>query len=125
MLRTCVLIVEDERLLQKAIGISLRREGYEVIEAMTGAEAWNVLHVSSIDILILDVGLPDYDGLELLKEIRAIYPRIPAIVMTAYDAPELESRAIEAGASVFLTKPIVLRALKVEIQKVRENRDRE
>ncbi len=125
MLRTCVLIVEDERLLQKAIGISLRREGYEVIEAMTGAEAWNVLHVSSIDILILDVGLPDYDGLELLKEIRAIYPRIPAIVMTAYDAPGLESIAIEAGASVFLTKPIVLRALKVEIQKVRENRDRE
>lgn len=118
MFRNRILIVEDEYLLQKNIALSLRREGYEVMEAINGADAWKILNVFSIDLLILDVGLPDYDGLTLLREVRAIYPRLPAIVMTASDAPEVESRAIQLGASAFLTKPVVLRVLKEEIRKV-------
>lgn len=122
MLKNRVLIVEDEPLLRKNIAISLRRGGYEVMEASTGAEAWTILNVSSIDLLILDIGLPDYDGLDLLREIRAIHPQLPAIVMTARDAPEMENRAIESGASVFFTKPIALRILKAEIRNIQENR---
>lgn len=125
MLKSRVLIVEDELLLQKNIAVSLRREGYEVMEAANGGDAWKILNVTSIDLLILDVGLPDYDGLDLLKRIRAIHPRLPSIVMTAHDAPEMENRAIESGASVFFTKPIVLRILKEEIRNIEEKRDRE
>lgn len=122
MLNNRILIIEDEPLLRKNIAISLRREGYEVMEANNGAEAWKILNVSSIDLLILDIGLPDYDGINLLREIRAIHPQLPAIVITARDAPDVENRAIESGASAFFTKPIVLRVLKAEIRNIQENR---
>lgn len=118
-----ILIVEDEPILLKNIAASLRREGYEVMEAKSGADAWKILSLASIDFLILDVGLPDYDGLDLLMAIRTIHPRLPAIVMTARDTPEVESRAIASGASVFFTKPVVLRVLKEEIRNIEGKRD--
>ncbi len=125
MLRNRVLIVEDEPILQKNIALSLRREGYEVMEANSGADAWKILNVSSIDLLILDIGLPDDDGLSLLSEIRAVHPRVPAIVMTAWDAPEVENRAIASGAAAFLAKPIILQVLKAKIRNIEEKRYRE
>ncbi len=114
------MVIEDELILQKNIAISLRREGYEVMEAGSGADAWKILNVASVDLLILDVGLPDYDGLNLLREIRAVHPRLPAIVMTARDTPEVKNRAFESGAAAFLTKPIILRALKAKIRNLEE-----
>lgn len=122
ILKNKILIVEDEPVLQKNIAISLRREGYEVMEASSGADAWRILDVSSIDFLILDVGLPDYNGLELLKEIREIHPRLSAIVMTARDAPEIQDRAIKWGAAAFLAKPIALHVLKAKIRSIEEKK---
>lgn len=124
-LKNRILIVEDEPVLQKNIAISLRREGYEVMEASSGADAWRILDVSSIDFLILDVGLPDYNGLELLKEVREVHPRLSTIVMTARDAPEVQDRAIEWGAAAFLAKPIALRVLKAKIRSIEEKRGRQ
>jgi DNA-binding response OmpR family regulator len=124
ILKNRILIVEDEPILQKNIALSLRREGYEVMEANSGADAWRILDVSSIDFLILDVGLPDYNGLDLLKEIREVHPRLSTIVMTARDAPEVQDRAIEWGAAAFLAKPIALQVLKAEIRSIEEKRGR-
>jgi len=122
ILRNRILVIEDEPILQKNIAISLRREGYEVMEAGSGADAWKILNVASIDLLILDIGLPDYDGLNLLREIRAVHPRLPAIVMTARDAPEVKNRAFESGAAAFLAKPIILKTLKTKIRNIEEKR---
>jgi DNA-binding response OmpR family regulator len=120
-----ILIVEDEPIFLKNIAASLRREGYEVTEATNGADAWKILSVASIDLLILDVGLPDYDGLDLLRAVRTIHPWLPAVVMTARDSLEVENRAIESGASVFFTKPIALRALKEKIRTMEGKRNTE
>jgi DNA-binding response OmpR family regulator len=124
-MKSHILIVEDERLLHKAMAITLRREGYEVEGAMSGADAWEILNLSSIDLLILDIGLPDYDGLDLLSEIRLIYPALQAIVMTAFDGPGIERRAIDLGATAFLTKPVALQLLKETVRIVQEKRDQE
>lgn len=124
-MKSRILIVEDERLLHKAMAITLRREGYEVEGAMKGADAWEILNATSIDLLILDIGLPDYDGLDLLGEIRVVYPGLQAIVMTAFDGPGIESRAIKLGAAAFLTKPVALQLLKEKVRIVQEKKDRE
>lgn len=124
-MKSRILIVEDERLLQKAMVITLRREGYEVEGAMDGATAWEILNLFSIDLLILDIGLPDYNGLDLLGEIRLIYPKLQAIVMTAFDEPGIERRAIELGASAFLTKPVALQLLKEKVRNVQGKKEQE
>jgi DNA-binding response OmpR family regulator len=103
-----VLVVEDERRIADFLAKGLRKHGYEVECAYTGSEA--LARTSSagppIDLLVLDLGLPDIDGLDVLRTLRARRSELPVIVLTARSESSDRSEALRLGAVEYLTKPL-------------------
>lgn len=115
-----VLVVDDEATLRKNIARSLRRAGFEVITVADGAGARQALDDGDIDVLCLDIHLPDEDGLDLLEEFRQTFPGIPAIVMSGAVNPEHRPRALRLGVEEFLSKPFRLAELKMLVARCTE-----
>ena len=99
-----VLVVEDNRWGRKIISDTLRKDGYEVVEAADGAEAKELLEDRSFDLIISDVVMPNLDGLKLLDHIRRISPRTPVILMSGYLFNESGKNSLLDKAE-FLQKP--------------------
>ncbi len=116
-----VLIVDDERLLRWSLVEKLRSWGYVPIEAATGREALQVLRSRIIDMIILDLRLPDIHGMRLLRQLREIDTYVPIIILTAYGSVEDAVEAMKAGANDFLTKPIEFAKLQVTLERLCEN----
>jgi DNA-binding NtrC family response regulator len=105
-LKATVLVVDDERNIRASLGQLLKIEGCQVLEAQDGAEAIDVMDKGEVDIVLLDVKLPDTDGLTLLDELKKREPDLPVIMMSAYGTIEMAVRATRAGALDFLEKPL-------------------
>ena len=108
-----VLLVEDDELVRDALARLLVREGYLVLTAATGHDAIGLLRTpaSPIDIVLLDIGLPDVSGADLCARLREFFPRMPVVVCTGAAEPE-EVRELERlGISRFYAKPIALEEL--------------
>jgi two-component system KDP operon response regulator KdpE len=101
---TRVLIVEDEPQLRRALGINLRARRYEVVTVADGAGALRAAAASPPDLVILDLGLPDMDGVEVVHGLRG-WTRIPIIILSARDSQDDKVGALDAGADDYLTKP--------------------
>jgi two-component system KDP operon response regulator KdpE len=101
---TRVLIVEDEPQLRRALGINLRARRYEVETVCDGADALRAAAASPPDLVILDLGLPDMDGTEVIHGLRG-WTRVPIIILSARDAQHDKVNALDAGADDYLTKP--------------------
>lgn len=99
-----ILVVDDEKTIADLVGIYLRNEGYEVTIAYTGADAANLILAREFDLAILDVMLPDIDGFELLRTIRADHT-YPVIMLTARDAPADKIEGLTLGADDYVVKP--------------------
>ena len=99
-----VLVVEDDRWGRKIISDILRRDGYDVVEAVDGAQAIELLERRSFDLIISDVVMPNMDGLKLLDHIRRISPRTPVILMSGYLFNESGKNSLLDKAE-FLQKP--------------------
>ena len=99
-----VLVVDDEPAILRALSVALRARGYTVIEAMTGQEAIDAVALHDPAALILDLGLPDIDGLEVCARIRG-WSEIPIIVLTADGADRRKVAALDGGADDYVTKP--------------------
>lgn len=99
-----VLLVEDELPIRKFLGASLASAGYRLDEATTGHEALKLAAQSPPDLVILDLGLPDIDGQELLAELRQ-WLAAPIIVLSARDQEQQKITALDHGADDYLTKP--------------------
>jgi two-component system KDP operon response regulator KdpE len=99
-----VLIVEDEPQLRRALGINLRARRYEVEAVGDGAGALRAAATSPPDLVILDLGLPDMDGIEVIHGLRG-WTRVPIIILSARDAQHDKVNALDAGADDYLTKP--------------------
>jgi two-component system KDP operon response regulator KdpE len=101
---TTVLIVDDERAIRHFLRTTLEAQGYATVEAATGAEGlWAVRHHRP-DLILLDLGLPDRDGLALVPELRTL-TEVPLVVLTARDAEASKVQALDAGADDYVTKP--------------------
>jgi len=102
-----VLIVEDEESLLKLETILLTIKGYEVSGATTGAQALEKLSVEKIDLVLLDIMLPDMDGYEICRTIKAHppYAGIPVVMLTARKSVEDKEMGATCGADDYLTKP--------------------
>lgn len=111
-----VLIVEDDRLLADGLQTAFRREAFDVVHAGDGANARSALQVLDFDIVVLDLGLPDIDGLELLHEIRQRKLKVPVLVLTARDGTEQQVMALDAGADDYMEKPFDLRELQARVR---------
>jgi two-component system response regulator PilR (NtrC family) len=103
-----LLIVEDEPVLRKHLGRLFEREGYEVVSAGSLAEAMDCLVGDRFDALLLDVKLPDGDGLDVLAALEPSRRPRRTMVMTAFSTPESEARARDLSVDRLLRKPLDL-----------------
>ena len=99
-----VLIVDDELPIRRFLRVSLAGEGYRVVEASTAAEALERIAGQRPDVVVLDLGLPDRDGLTLTREVRG-WSSVPIVVLSVRDRESDKVAALEAGADDYLTKP--------------------
>lgn len=115
-----VLLVDDEESLRRVMRDLLARDGFDVVEARTGAEALDQVDRHAPDIIVLDLNLPGMDGYSVLSELRSrpATRRIPVIVLTAKGDEDNEVRVFELGADDFLTKPFRARALSKRLEVV-------
>ena len=99
-----ILIVDDEPQIRTLLKNTLGRAGYAVVEAASGKEALNARNIDHPDLILLDLGLPDRDGLELVAKLRGD-PGLPVIVVSARDDTEQKVAALDLGAADYVTKP--------------------
>lgn len=103
-----ILLVEDDKPNLDILVRRLTRSGYQVLTATTGAEARNVATTELPDVVLMDVGLPDYDGWEITRQLRA-HPAtqaLPIIALTGHIMPDERESAIQAGCNDFHGKPV-------------------
>src|ERR1039457_4424962 len=93
-----VLIVEDEAGLAKEMDVFLKKEGYLCDQAHTGKEASEKIYVNNYDFILLDLGLPDYDGLDLLKEVFKATKNASVIILTARGTVDDKIKGLDMGA---------------------------
>lgn len=101
---TRVLIVEDETALRRALSINLKARGYEVSAVGNGAEALRQAGSWAPELVVVDLGLPDLDGVEVIAGIRG-WSKVPIIVLSARDSQHDKVGALDAGADDYVTKP--------------------
>jgi DNA-binding NtrC family response regulator len=106
-----ILVADDERSIRLTLETGLTLSGFRVTCARTGREALQAARESSFDAVVSDIYMPDGDGLEVLRELRAISPKIPIILITAQGSVELAVRAVSEGANDFIAKPFEISAL--------------
>jgi two-component system OmpR family response regulator len=102
------LVVDDEPMLQDLLSMALRYDGWDVKSAANGIGAVRAAREFSPDVVILDVMLPDIDGLEVLRRLRGTDPDVPVLFLTAKDAVEDRIAGITAGGDDYVTKPFSL-----------------
>jgi CheY-like chemotaxis protein len=117
-----VLVAEDNAINQKVISAVLRRQGWSITLALNGAEAWERFRDQRFDLILMDVQMPEMDGLEatrLIREeetLRASGDRIPILALTAHASHAQHEECIAVGMDGILTKPISVPALLREIR---------
>ena len=99
-----VLVVDDEPQIRRALRLVLRANGYEVAEVGTGEGALDALVIQPFDLMILDLMLPDVDGVEVCRRLRE-WSRLPVVVLSAHGEEEVKVRALDQGADDYVTKP--------------------
>lgn len=118
-----ILVVDDEKYIREGLCAALSMDGYEALEAEDGAQAWDVINKTPVDLVITDLRMPKMSGMDLLKRIYTTYPTIPVIVLTGHGTIEEAVDAMQNGAVDFLTKPVNLDHLSVLIKKCLSNKD--
>ncbi len=111
-----ILIVDDDRSLRDALRRALTLGGYEAPVAEGGQDALSQVARGAPDALVLDVGMPDIDGLEVCRRLRATGNRVPILMLTARDAVEDRIDGLDAGADDYLVKPFDLGELKARLR---------
>jgi two-component system OmpR family response regulator len=103
-----VLVVDDEVNIAELLQMALRYEGWEITTAHTGRSAVSSAKETSPDAIVLDMMLPDFDGMEVLRKVRAHAPDVPVLFLTARDAVEDRVAGLTAGGDDYVTKPFSL-----------------
>jgi two-component system, OmpR family, KDP operon response regulator KdpE len=112
---TKVLVVEDERALLRALAMNLSARGYEVTEADSGTRALSAAAAEDHDVILLDLGLPDISGLDVIKGVRA-YASTPILVLSARTATSEKVQALDLGADDYVTKPFSIDELLARLR---------
>jgi len=110
-----ILLIEDDEVLADGLKHTLTRSGYHVTEASKGKYAEHLIQAHGFDLVILDLGLPDIDGLELLRRLRNQKVSLPIMILTARDGMNDRIEGISQGADDYMTKPFELRELEARL----------
>ena len=114
-----ILVVDDDRTMAKTLASIFRVKGYEAVVAHSGSEALNKMaggpfgyaRNGSFDCVLSDIRMPEMDGVELYRAIKARWPDLPMVLITAYSADRLVEEGLEEGAVAAFTKPVDIDAL--------------
>ena len=110
-----VLVIDDDKALLRALRVALSAKGHEVIVAATAEEGLSGLALRSPDVVVLDLGLPDLDGLEVVRRIRS-WSEVPVIVLSATALEDRKVAALDGGANDYVTKPFGMAELEARIR---------
>ena len=111
-----ILIVEDEKILNNTINKSLKDAGYEVEYAFDGFDAMEMIEIESYDLIVLDLNLPNMDGMEILKNLRKEDVETKVLILSARSQIQDKVEGLDAGANDFLQKPFHLDELKARVR---------
>jgi len=117
---TVILLVEDEENLHEALKLNLELEGYQVVSATDGKQALRILQSQYFDLMILDIMLPEMDGIEVLENIRVQNIVLPVLILSAKNSSADRVMGLKKGADDYLTKPFNLEELLLRVQKLIE-----
>ncbi|MBC7466720.1 MAG: response regulator [Bdellovibrio sp.] len=110
-----ILIIDDESAIRNVLKLSLESKGYKICEAIDGKSGLSKITDFHPHLVILDLGLPDINGLEVLKELRK-WSRVPTIILTVSDDEQTKVRLLDAGADDYLTKPFGAKELLARVR---------
>ncbi len=110
-----ILVVDDERAIRRYLHTSLTARGYTVLEAASGEEALREAVRERLDLVILDLGLPDLDGVEVVRRLRE-WSKLPILILSVRDREDDKVAALDAGADDYLTKPFGMGELLARIR---------
>jgi two-component system, OmpR family, KDP operon response regulator KdpE len=111
-----ILVVDDEPAIRRFLRASLGAQGYQVIEAQTGRGALELFRRNTPDVVVLDLGLPDGDGLDIIKELRESGSAAPIIVLSSRTDEAGKVRALDLGADDYVTKPFGVEELLARLR---------
>jgi CheY-like chemotaxis protein len=115
-----VLVIEDEAPIRRFLRATLDSQGYRLIEAATGADGLREARTRQPDVLLLDLGLPDLDGLEVIRRLRE-WTTVPIIVLSARGQEQDKVAALDAGADDYLSKPFGVGELLARVRVVQRH----
>ena len=116
-MKPSILIVDDDEVMQQTLSDVLKKRGYEIFLVGSGNGALSVIKKNVIDLVLLDMRLPDVDGIEVLKKIKELDTEILVVMMTAYSDVQTAVSAMKSGAYHYINKPFELEELKLLIEK--------
>ena len=110
-----ILVIDDEVQIRRFLAISLRAQGYEVAEAADGRSGLEALATRGADLVVLDLGLPDLDGLDVLRDLRGC-TTVPVIVLSVRATEDQKVAVLDAGANDYVTKPFGVQELSARMR---------
>jgi len=110
-----ILLIDDDASLLRALRIGLGARGYDVVVARTGAEGVTQASLTSPDVVVLDLGLPDVDGIEVCRRLRS-WSQVPIIVLSAAGSEDRKVAALDGGADDYVTKPFGMAELEARLR---------
>lgn len=113
--RTRILVIDDEPQIRRFLGISLGAQGYCVIEAASGRQGLHAMQGNPPDLVILDLGLPDMDGQQVLRELR-LRSAVPVVVLSVRSNEAEKVAALDAGANDYVSKPFGMQELSARLR---------
>jgi two-component system NtrC family response regulator len=124
--QTRILIVDDDENIIKTVATILREQGYSVDTATTGSEAISKTQKNPYDLMLVDIRLPDMEGVDLLTKISDTIPKIRKIIITGFPTLQNAVKAVDTGADAYLIKPFsvekMLAVVKEQIEKQKQER---
>jgi len=112
-----ILLIDDEQQFVVTMAKRLRKRGFLVTEAGGGLEGLRILENGPVDVVVLDVGMPDMDGIQVLREIKMRFPQVQVLMLTGHADMEVAISGMAMGAFDYLMKPVELEVL---VGKIRE-----
>src|ERR687890_2775580 len=120
MSKPSILLVEDEENLHEALKLNLELEGYSITSAYDGAVALKAVQEEYFDLIIMDIMLPEIDGIAVIQTIRLTHTEVPILILSAKNNSEDRVLGLKKGADDYLTKPFNLEELLLRVQKLIE-----
>jgi len=117
-----ILVVDDERSMRELLSIVLKRDGYDVLLADSGAAAVALIETEPVDLLISDIKMPDMSGVDVLRAAKRVDPDLVGIIITAFASTDTAVEALRLGAYDYISKPFDVEALKAKVRNAVERR---